>query len=76
MKLFSVEEQYISDNARTEDGLPLCGVGGTYYFTLNALTNGPGEGIFSIKNSRIWSGETIGEIKIPVNVSASADIIN
>ena len=38
----------------------MVGVGGMYYFTLEALAPGPAEGVFSIKNSRVFSGETIG----------------
>ena len=48
--------------------MPLLGVGGVYYFTVEALADGPAEGLFRIKNSRIWSDETIGEISIPIYV--------
>ena len=48
--------------------MPLLGAGGTYFFTLEAIVDGPAEANFSIKNSRVWSGETIGEIDIPIHV--------
>ena len=67
--LFTVEEQYkTSANARARDGMPIVGAGGTYYFTLEQVADGTGEGCFSITNSRVWSGETVGHIEIPVYV--------
>ena len=52
----------MSDNEKNVRDVPLMGAGGFYYFTLEAEQDGPVQGLFSITNSREWSGETIGHI--------------
>ena len=66
--VFTATEQYVGDKSMSTEGMPFLGVGGVYYFTVEALADGPAEGLFSIKNSRVWSGDTIGEITIPIYV--------
>ena len=58
----------MSDNEKFVRDVPLMGAGGLYYFTLEAEQDGPVHGLFSITNSREWSGETIGHIEIPISI--------
>ena len=65
---FEVMTRYISDNQVHQRDVPLCGAGGTYYFTLTPLAEGANDGVFSISEGRDWEDFTIDDVSIPVKI--------
>ena len=54
---FEIERTYIMDTVQGEDTEFWAGIGGTYYFTLSATSNGAADGNFHIRYGRSYQSD-------------------